>query len=154
MATLLGNTFSTDEQVVAQGDVTYMEKMVESLVVGFDQAKYEEFLSSSSKSPWARQYHKVSSGTRSQVRSETHSDATRKKDVMANHIIRNACVNVSNETRRDSVTDAQPTYARPLPQLQVTRGTQQPIRRNVTLNVDRGNAHVNYRCKKLEQLSV
>ena len=29
---------------MAQGDVTFMEKMVESLVVEFDQAKYEEFL--------------------------------------------------------------------------------------------------------------
>ena len=55
MATPLGTTFFTDEQVVAQGDVTYMEKMVESLVVEFDQAKYEEFLSSGSKSPRARQ---------------------------------------------------------------------------------------------------
>ena len=54
MATLLGNTFSTDEQVVAQGDVTYMGKTVESLVVEFDQAKCEEFLSSGSKSPRAR----------------------------------------------------------------------------------------------------
>jgi len=46
----LGTTFSTDEQVVAQGDVTFMEKTVESLVVKFDQAKYEEFLSFGSKS--------------------------------------------------------------------------------------------------------
>ena len=38
MATLLGTTFSTDEQVVAQGDVTFIEKMVESLVVKIDQA--------------------------------------------------------------------------------------------------------------------
>jgi len=54
METLLGNTFSPDEQVVAQGDVTYMEKMIESLIVEFDQAKYEEFLSSGSKSLRAR----------------------------------------------------------------------------------------------------
>ena len=53
MATPLGTTFSTDEQVVAQGDVTYMGKMVELLIVKFDQAKYEEFLSSGSKSPRA-----------------------------------------------------------------------------------------------------
>ena len=33
MATPLGTTFSTDEQVVAQGDVIYMGKTVESLVV-------------------------------------------------------------------------------------------------------------------------
>jgi len=51
MATSLGITFSTDKQVVAQGDVTFMGKTVESLVIEFDQAKYEEFLSSGFKSP-------------------------------------------------------------------------------------------------------
>ena len=63
MATLLGNlTFSTDEQVVVQGDINFVGKMVESLVVEFDQVKYEEFLSSGSKSPKAtRQYRRVSS---------------------------------------------------------------------------------------------
>jgi len=33
MATPLGTTFSTDEQVVTQDDVSFMGKMVESLVV-------------------------------------------------------------------------------------------------------------------------
>jgi len=51
MTTPLGTTFFTDEQVVAQGDVSFMGKTVESLVVEFDQVKYEEFLSSGSKSP-------------------------------------------------------------------------------------------------------
>ena len=86
MATPLGTSFSIDEQVVVQGDVTYMGKMVESLIVEFDQAKYEEFLSFGSKSPRARQYRKVSSGTCSQVRSEIPSDATDKKSAMANYI--------------------------------------------------------------------
>jgi len=54
MATPLGTTFFTDEQVVAQRDVTFMGRMVESLVVKFDLAKNEEFLSSGSKSPRAR----------------------------------------------------------------------------------------------------
>ena len=63
MATPLGNTFSTDEQVVAQGDVLYKGKTVKSLVVEFDHAKYEEFLSSGSKSPKARAYRRVSTGT-------------------------------------------------------------------------------------------
>jgi len=36
MATPLGTTFSTDEQVVAQGDVSFMKKMVELLIVKFD----------------------------------------------------------------------------------------------------------------------
>ena len=51
MATPLGTTFVTDEQIVAQDDVLRKGKLVESLVVEFDQAKFEEFLSSGSKSP-------------------------------------------------------------------------------------------------------
>jgi len=39
MATPLGTTFFTDEKVVAQGDVTFTGKMVELLVIEFDQAK-------------------------------------------------------------------------------------------------------------------
>jgi len=50
MATLLGTTFSTDEQVMVQGSIIYMGKTIKSLLVAFDQAKYEEFLSSGSKS--------------------------------------------------------------------------------------------------------
>ena len=53
MEGLWANNFSTDEQVVTQGDITCIERMVESLVVKFDQVKYEEFLSSGSKSPKA-----------------------------------------------------------------------------------------------------
>ena len=75
MATLLGNTFSTDEQVVAQGDITCMGRMVESLIVEFDQAKYEKFHSSASKSPRARQYRKVSLEIRSQVPSKASPNA-------------------------------------------------------------------------------
>ena len=36
MATPLGTSFVTDEQIVAQGDVLYKGKTVESLVVEFD----------------------------------------------------------------------------------------------------------------------
>ena len=72
MVTPLGTTFSTDEQVMEQSGTSFMGKTVESLVVEFDQAKYEEFLSSGSKSPRvARQYHRVSSEIRSQVLLET-----------------------------------------------------------------------------------
>ena len=111
MATPLGNTFPTDEQVVAQGDVTYMGKTIESLIVEFDQAKYEEFLSSGSKSPKARVYRKVSSRTCSQVCSEILSDATGKKDAVANCIMRNTRVNVSQETRVVNVPDVQPVIS-------------------------------------------
>ena len=126
MATPLGNTYSTDEQAVAQGDVIYMGKTVESLVVEFDQAKYEEFLSSGSKSPKARAYRRVSSGIC--FRHEILSDATDEKDVVANRIMRNARVNVSQETRVVNVADVQPVH--PLPQRQVTGGSRQPTRRN------------------------
>jgi len=36
MATLLGDSFSTDENAVAQADVRLLEKTAESLIVNFD----------------------------------------------------------------------------------------------------------------------
>ena len=110
MATPLGTTFSTDEQVVVQGDVTCMGKTVESLVVEFNQAKYEEFLSSGSKSPKARVYRKVSSGICSQVCSEIFSNAIGEMDVMANRFMYNTRVNVSQETYAVNVPDVQPVH--------------------------------------------
>jgi len=71
MATLLGKYFSTDENVVAKADVQLLEKTVESLVIEFDQEKFEEFLSSGSASPKAmRQYRKISSEIHSRISSE------------------------------------------------------------------------------------
>ena len=117
MATPLGITFSTDEQVVAQGDVTCMGKTVESLVVEFDQTKYEEFLSSNSESPRAQQYRKVSSEISSQVPSETSPEVAGAKSIMAGRTARKARVNVSHVTREVSVVDGQLAPARPLPHL-------------------------------------
>jgi len=131
MVTPLGTTFSTDEQVVAQGDVACMGRMVELLVVEFDQAKYEEFLSSGSKSPRARQYCKVSSKIRSRVSSEASLNVVCAGSIMAGRIMRNASV----KTREASVVDGQIGHTRPLPQLQITGGSQQPVRRNQ--NVER-----------------
>jgi len=51
MVTLLETSFSTDENAVAQADVRLLEKMVEFLVIEFDQEKFEKFLSSGSASP-------------------------------------------------------------------------------------------------------
>jgi len=130
MATPLGITFSTDKQIVAQGDVISMGRTVESLIVEFNQAKYEEFLSSSSKNPKARLYCKVSSGIRSRVLLETSSNAIAVKSAMAGRITREAHVNVSLKTREASVVESRFGHALPLPQLQVTRGSQQPIKRN------------------------
>ena len=66
MVTPLGTIFSTDEKAVAQADVRLIESTFESLVIEFDQEKFEEFLSSGSKSPKVtQQYHIVSSETRS-----------------------------------------------------------------------------------------
>ena len=76
----LETTFSTDEQVVVQGDITFMGKTVESLVMQFDQAKYDVFLSSGSKSPRVvRQYRRVSLEIRSQVSSELSKDGPPKQ---------------------------------------------------------------------------
>ena len=111
MVTLRGTTFSTDEKVVAQGDITFMRKMVESLVMEFNQAKYEEFLSSGSKSPRARQCCKVSSEVRSQVPSETSLKMAYAKTVIFGRITRKARVNVSHETREANVVVGQFSYA-------------------------------------------
>ena len=126
-----------------------MGKTVESLVVEFDQAKYEEFLSSGSKSLKARVYRKVSSGTCSQVCSEILPDAIGEKDVVANCIMRNAHANASQEARMVNVPDVQPVY--PLPQHQVTGVPFNPHDVTGTLSGDRGGVRVNY---KLEQLFV
>jgi len=76
------------------------------------------------------------------------------ENIMADCITRKARVNVFHETREDNAVDGQPAYTRPLPQLQVIRGFQQPVCVTGTPNVVRGDARVNYRRKKLEQLSI
>ena len=43
--TLLGTSFSINENAVAQADVQLLGKTVESLVIEFDQGKFEKFLS-------------------------------------------------------------------------------------------------------------
>jgi len=112
MATPLGTTYSTDKQVVAQGDVNFKGKTVESLVVEFDQAKYEEFLSSGSKSPKAaRQYCRVSSEIGSQVSSETYPRMACANNAIS---VRVARVNVSHETREANDDEGQSRYTSPL----------------------------------------
>ena len=65
MATLLGKGFC-DEEVVAQSDVHLTGTIVETLMVEFDQAKFEKAISSGSLSPKAmRKIHKVSKETKS-----------------------------------------------------------------------------------------
>jgi len=49
---------------------------------------------------------------------------------MANRITSKPHVNVFHETSEVNVIDVQPAHTRPLPQLQVTRGSRQPVRRN------------------------
>jgi len=65
MATPLGNVFSTDEKAIAQVDFKLLGSTVESLIVEFNQEKFEELLSSGSISP------KVLRETHSQVSLET-----------------------------------------------------------------------------------
>ena len=112
MAIPLGNTFFTDENVVAQANVQLLKKIVESLIDEFNQGKFEKFLSSGSASPkttW--QYRKVSSETCSRISSEIspkvarttgHSvnGATSNEVLNTFHASHAVCVNVSQETRR------------------------------------------------------
>ena len=93
---------------MTQGDVLYKGKTVESLVVEFNQAKYEELLSSGSKSPKARTYRRASTGTCPEIRSEPLSEATAVRDVVANHAMRDTRANVSQETRVVKFSGVQP----------------------------------------------
>ena len=78
MVTPLETSFSTDKNIVAQADVRLLGKTVESLVVEFDQGKFEEFFSSGSASLTAmQQYHKVSSETCFQIFLEIISEVAR-----------------------------------------------------------------------------
>ena len=116
MATPLGKTFSTDENIVAQTDVQPLEKTIESFVVEFDQGKFKEFLSSGStslKAMW--QYRKVSLETYSRISSEISSKvartiahnasgATSQEVLKPFRAARAARVNISQETRRASIS--------------------------------------------------
>jgi len=121
MVTPLGISFSSDEQIMAQGDVSFMKKTVESLIVNFDKAKYEEFLSSGSKSPRvARQYRKVSVEIRSQVPLEASPKMACINSIISGSIARAVRVNISHETREANVIEGQSCYTSSLPQFQAT----------------------------------
>jgi len=51
MATLLGKVFSTPENQVSQCDDQTFRSIAETLVIHFDQEKFEQLLSGGSKSP-------------------------------------------------------------------------------------------------------
>ena len=133
MATPLGTTFFTDEQVVAQGDVCFMGKTIESLVMEFNQEKYEEFLSSGSKSPRvAHQYRRVSSEIRSQVSSETSPKMACANSVIPGRVTSVVRINISNKTCEANFIEGQSCHAPTLniPQLQATKGSQQSVKHN------------------------
>jgi len=156
MATLLGISFSTDENVVSQPEVHLLRKMVESLIVEFDQENFEKFLSSGSARPKAMwQYRKVSSETCSRTFSEitpevAHTTAHNAKGATSEEVLKisrtahAACVNVSQETRRakasahdqndGEVQSCRPSSIQTL-QFQVDGDSYQPLRlnRNVEL---------------------
>ena len=81
MATPLGNIYYTDEEMVAQSDTELLESIVESLVVEFDQERYEKFLYAGSVSPKAtRRFRKVSQETPLSLSlSEESSDEDRRQ---------------------------------------------------------------------------
>jgi len=119
--------------------------MIKSLVVEFDQGKFEEFFSSGSASPKAmRQYRKVSFETRSRISSEitpkvahtiAHSanGATSEEDLKTSRAAHAGRVNVSQESRKAKASahdqsDGEDQFRRPSPfqtqQFQVTGGSQ------------------------------
>jgi len=112
MVTPLGKSFSTNENVVAQADVRLLGKTVESFVVEFDQEKFEEFLSSGSARPKAMwKYHKIFYETRFRIsleitpevaRTTAHNakGATSEEVPKTSCVAHVACVNISQETRR------------------------------------------------------
>ena len=69
---------------------------------------------------------------------------------MAGRITRKARVNVSHEAHEVNVFDVQPAHVRPLPQPRLLGVPNNPYGIIGTLNVDRDDALVNYRHKKLE----
>ena len=61
MATTVGEVIFSDDMIVAQSDEIAPGTIIESLVISFDEAKYEEFVSSGGTSPAsARKYRKIS----------------------------------------------------------------------------------------------
>ena len=154
MATPLGIAFSTDEQVVAQDDITYIGKMVESLIVEFDQAKYEEFLSSGSKSP------------------ERGSTAGSPRAPVLQFTLRSLQIRLTRRVPWLTISHVTPASTSPTRLTRLALLIFNPFMHvlflssrspgvpsnpyDVTglLNVDRGDTRVNYRCKKLQQLSV
>ena len=68
MATPLGTNFTTEDEVVAQAVLKLLGSNVKSLVVEFDQEKYEKLLSTGSISPKSlRRLRQVSSSKDNQV---------------------------------------------------------------------------------------
>ena len=60
LATTVGEIFSTTEKIVAQHDKVAVGDMAETLVIEFDQDRYEELLSSGKSSPVSlRKYRKI-----------------------------------------------------------------------------------------------
>lgn len=74
MATTVGDIILSEGLIVSQSDDIAAGTTVDSLVIEFDQAKYEKFLSSETTSPAAAcKYRKVSRESRAQGGGETNS---------------------------------------------------------------------------------
>ena len=148
MVTPLGIAFSNDKNAVMQADIQPLGKTVESLVIEFDQEKFEEFLFSGFASPKImQQYCKVSSKTRPRISSEitprvarttAHSTngATSEEVLITSCAVHAARVNIPQGTRRANAlardqSSGKDKSRHPSPlwnlQIQVTEGSQQPL---------------------------
>jgi len=112
MTTPLGTSFFTDKTAVTQAIVRLLGMTVKTLIVEFDQGKFEEFLSSGSASPKAmRHYRKVSSETCSRISLEitpkvAYTTAYNARGATSQEVLKTyrashaACVNISQETHK------------------------------------------------------
>nr|ABD63191.1 hypothetical protein 20.t00043 [Asparagus officinalis] len=111
MATIVGETVSSTEMVVGQFDEVVVETTVESLIIEFDQAKYKEYLSTSSSNGNAsRKCHRVVRVTRPQVaEASMPEDSTR---AMAGGSISPKLVNAKQNTKSTERKTARWAFAR------------------------------------------
>jgi len=132
-----------------------MAKTVKSLVMEFDQTKYEEFLSSGSKSSRvAQQYRRVSSEVRSQVLSETSPKIADANSTISGHVRAWPASTSSMRPTRPTLLKAKLAMLRLFLSSRLPGVPSDPWCVTGMLNIDKGVTYDDNRYKKLEKSSV
>ena len=106
MATTVGAAVLSDELVVAQSDKVAIGTEVQTLVIEFDQSKYEEFLSSGASSPVkTRKCRRVSYETSAPVASVESSRANLDNQPLS---LKNKAPKVSQQAKKWVVKQPKP----------------------------------------------